>query len=960
MTFRLVKQEFISEYNTQAKLYIHEITGARLLSLTNQDENKVFGINFRTPPKTSNGIAHILEHSVLCGSEKYPVKEPFVEIIKGSLQTFVNAFTYPDKTCYPCASQNLHDFYNLIDIYLDAALHPLISEMTLLQEGWHYELENLEQPLKFKGVVFNEMKGAYSSPDDLLMDKSRNSLFPDNAYGLDSGGDPLVIPDLSYSEFKRFHEDYYHPSNSFVFFYGDDPEEERLKIMDMAFAGFSKKSIDSTIPNQADFNSPVDLQFNYDSAGSEEAKHYITKNWKISDANDLETTFAFQLLDHILLGTPASIIKRRLMESGLGEEVIGGFEAELAETMYTIGLKGVSQENLNQVKELIQSILEEIIRDGLDIDSINASLNTLEFANRELNTGRFPRGLALMLTALRVWLYGGDPIRAMRFENDFIQMREKVQNKEYLTGLVRRYLLENKNAATVTLNPDPNEGNRREKVEQDRLAKVKESLSKDQLTRIIEVTKELKKRQETPDSEEALASIPALSIEDLDKFSKLVTSSEKDGVFHHDIPTNGIFYLDIGFDMSGIPIDLIPYVGLLGKVLLEMGTAKRDYIELTQKIGLETGGIRVAHLLSEKYQQDGQSLYFFLRSKSLPNNAAALFDLLQEILTSPQFNQRDRFKQLLTERRSALEAALIPSGHITINQRLKGHFTQADYIQELISGIDQIYFLRDLGHQVEHDWTKIVSNIERLLKLLVRRNGMVLNVTIDGDKYHALKSEITHFINRFSSTESSIQIISKPVLPKNEGFTLPSQVNYVGSGYNLYRDGAKLSGAWLVANNYLQSTYLWDRVRVQGGAYGGFSIFDPISGVFNYVSYRDPNLMDTVLTFDGASRFLSKLSISPAELKKAIIGTIGDLDAYQLPDAKGWSKMTRMLVGYPEEERQRIRDEVFTTTSSRINQFGVLLEQLSMTSEQVILGSGKSFEGVSAIKGNEIIIKNIL
>lgn len=960
MTFQLIKEDYISEYNTSAKLYVHEQTGARILSLSNQDENKVFGINFRTPPKTSNGIAHILEHSVLCGSKKYPVKEPFIEIIKGSLQTFVNAFTYPDKTCYPCASQNLRDFYNLIDIYLDATLHPLISEMTLLQEGWHYEVEAPSQPLKFKGVVFNEMKGAYSSPDDLLMDKSRNSLFPDNAYGLDSGGDPLVIPDLTYHEFKEFHENYYHPSNAYIYFYGDDPEDERLNIIENALKGYSKKTTNSEIPSQPDFGKPADHQYNYDSAGADDAKHYITKNWKISSANDFETTFAFQLLDHVLLGTPASIVKRRLMESGLGEEVIGGFEAELAETMFTIGLKGIETANVKKAHELINSVLEEIVQNGIDVNSINASLNTLEFDNRELNTGRFPRGLALMLTALRVWLYGGDPIEALRFEQDFSLLRIKVADPGFLPNLVKKFLLNNNNAATVTLVPDPEEGAIRERKENDRLTKVKRSLSEEEISKLIMTTKELKLRQETPDSEEALATIPSLSIDDLNRHSKLVSTTSHESLFHNDIPTNGIFYFDVGFDMSALPVELIPYGGLLGKILLEMGTQKRDYIELTQKIGQDTGGIRISHLISEKYQQEGQALYLFLRAKALPNNALALINLLSEILTSPKFNQPERFKQLVTERRSSLEAALIPSGHITINQRLKSHYSKADHIQELISGIDQIYFLRRLGQRIEKNWDEVVSDIQKMLAILIRRNTMVLNVTLDSKTFNVVQPELEEFRTTIPLLDVPTQSLAKPMIPFNEGFTLPSQVNYVGSGYKLYENYGKLNGSWLVANNYMQSTYLWDRVRVQGGAYGGFSILDPYSGIFNFVSYRDPNLLETIKVFDGSSEFLRSLKISNQELTKSIIGTIGDLDAYQLPDAKGWSKFSRILLGYSDEERQRVREEVFSTDAGNFNQFGELLASLNGATQQVILGSGKSFEGITKIKGREIVVKNIL
>lgn len=960
MSFSLIQEEAIPEIASYAKLYVHEQTGARILSLTNQDENKVFGINFRTPPFNSNGIAHILEHSVLCGSEKYPVKEPFIEIIKGSLQTFVNAFTYPDKTCYPCASQNLQDLYNLIDIYLDAVLHPKITEMTLRQEGWHYELADPNAPLTYKGVVFNEMKGAYSSPEDLLMDQSRISLFPDNAYGFDSGGDPLVIPNLTYAQFKEFHENYYHPSNSFVYFYGDDPEEKRLEIIDNAFKGFSAKAVNSTISNQKDFSAPVRKKLSYDSAGAEDAKNYLTKNWKISSALETSTSTAFELLEHALMATPASYVKRRLLESGLGEDIVGGFESELGETMFTIGLKGIKTEDIEKVDKLIDEILEDVIREGIDQETILASLNTLEFQSRELNTGRFPRGLALMLTALRVWIYGGDPIDALKFEEDFKTLRAKIADKTFLPAMVGKYLLENNNASTITLIPDPAEGARRASIENEALRVAKQAMTLEEINKVMAIEKALKLHQETPDSEEALATIPALSLEDLNRTGKNVSSSQSAQIIHHDIPTNGIFYLDIGFDLSVVPERLIPYVGMLGKVLLEMGTQKRDFIHLSQRIGLQTGGIKSANLISEKFRKNERGLYFFLRSKVLPANTEHLIDLLAEIINEPNLDQKDRFKQLVAERRSGLEAGLIPSGHITINQRLRSHFTLADHIQERITGLDQIYFLRSLSAQIDKEWDYVLADLRELFSALINKNGVIVNTTCDQDIRSATLSGVQSLLSTLPTVEIKPKVFTLPGLPINEAFTLPSQVNYVGSGYQLFQNGLKPSGSLMVVNNYLQTTYLWDRVRVQGGAYGGFSAYDPYTGNFNFLSYRDPNITGTIDTYDGTAEFLKSLKISDSELRKGIIAAIGDLDSYQLPDAKGWSKLNRILFDLSDEQRQQTRDEVFATTVADFNHFGEFLANIQSTSHQVVLGSSKAIGEAGTLKGNEIKISNIL
>lgn len=964
MTFKLIRSQEIKELNSFAKLYVHIKTGARLLSITNEDENKCFGINFRTPPQDSTGIAHILEHSVLCGSEKYPVKEPFVEIIKGSLQTFVNAFTYPDKTCYPCASQNLQDFYNLIDIYNDAVFYPKLTELTFQQEGWHYEIENENDPLQFKGVVFNEMKGAYSSPEDLLSDKSRNSIFPNNSYQYDSGGDPSVMPDLTYQQFKSFHQNLYHPSNSYIFFYGDDPEENRLEIMEKVLGQFEANTFNSSISDQPNFAHPVTHQFPYDSGDTPDPKGYITINWKLSPAIDIQNSLKFSLLDHILLGTAASIMKRVLLESGLGEDLTGGFDDHLKETMFSIGLKGVDPENFQRVETLIMDTLDTIVKSGIDPEMIKASLNTLEFQLREQNTGNFPRGLALMISALSTWIYGGDPIDALSFEPQLAQIKKDLATPGIFENLISDYLIKNPHRATVKLVPDAEEGNRRNEIEQTRLSKHRETLSKDEITSLIKSTEALKKFQETPDSEAALATIPSLSISDLErniKVSKTNTTNHSEFVeYHQEIATNGILYFDIGFDLSTIPQNLLPYVGILGKLLLELGTKKYDFIKLTQKIGQDTGGIRTASFISNKFQSQKSVKFFFLRGKALTDQATDLFDILSEIINNVDLDQKDRLKQIITERRSGLEAGLIPGGSSVIHQRLKAHFSTPDRILDEINGINQIFFLRQLIEQIEQDWPSVLQNLRTITRALFNKNNAVVNSTIDAEGYSSLSNARKGFMDSLSASKNLTYDWQYEKLPSNEVFTLPSQVNYVGSGYHLYSAGYEFNGNLNVINNYLQTTYLWERVRVQGGAYGGFSVFDHITGVFDFLSYRDPNVLSTIENYDNTGNFLCDLKISDSELTKSIIGTIGDMDGYLLPDAKGWQALGRLILEYSPEARQKIRDDVFAVKPSDFQKFGALLNMVKPSAETVILGSANSFDTISTIKEQPVLLRKLL
>jgi presequence protease len=969
MSFTLTQTRTIPEINATGKVFIHNQTGARVLSITNNDENKVFGITFRTPPPDSTGVAHIMEHSVLCGSRKYPVKEPFVELIKGSLNTFLNAFTYPDKTCYPVASQNLKDFYNLIDVYLDAVFYPLIPEHTLRQEGWHYEIESPDDPLTLKGVVFNEMKGAYSSPDDLLGDKSRASLFPDNAYGLDSGGDPSVIPDLSYAQFKAFHESYYHPSNSYIYFYGDDPEEERLNILELWLKDFEKKDVNSQVPLQKKFNAPKQLTLNYDAGDSPDAKAYITLNWLLSQSDDVETTLGLSLLSHILLATPASPLKKVLIESGLGEDVTGGFEEQLRQTMFSAGMKGIRTEDLDKVEKLILETLTRLNREGIDPDTVAASMNTVEFALREQNTGRFPRGLSMMINALSTWLYDSDPLAILAFEAPFSSIKEKVARGRYFETLISHYLLANQHRTSVKLLPDVEEGKRRDAVEKERLAKAKAAMTDAEIKKVINLAAELKLRQETPDSPEALATLPALSLSDIDKVIKSIPiekierksgASIQPNVLYHDLFTNGILYLDLGFDLHSLPDNLLPYAGLLGRLLLEMGTDREDFVKLTQRIGRDTGGIHPASLTSSRYGSPDSVAYLFLRGKAVASQSGALLDIFKDILLTARLDNRERFKQIVLEEKAGMEAGLVPGGHAVVNRRLRARFTEADWAAEQMSGIAQLFFLRDLAEAVEKDWAGVLEKLETVRHLLVNRAAMIANVTLDKANWKAFQPQLDIFL----ATLPVLEVASTKWLPatsKNfEGLTIPSQVNYVAKGANLYKLGYKLNGSVQVINNYLGTTWLWEKVRVQGGAYGGFSVFDINSGVFTFLSYRDPNLTASLDNYDGTAEFLKNLEIANAELEKSIIGTIGELDAYLLPDAKGWTSMTRTLIGMTDERRQQFRNEVLGATAKDFKDFGNVLADLAQKGEIVVLGSAEAIEKANKERKGLLDVKKVL
>ena len=965
--FELVKEQEIPELNSKARLFRHVKTGAELLSLENDDENKVFDITFRTPPEDSTGIAHIMEHCVLGGSRKYRVKEPFVELIKGSLYTFVNAFTASDWTTYPVASTNLQDYYNLVDVYLDAVFYPLVTPRHLEQEGWHYELENVADPLIFKGVVFNEMKGAYSSPDNVFGRYNQQSLFPDNAYGHDSGGDPTVIPDLTYEQFKKFHETLYHPSNSRIFFYGDDDPEERLRIMNEWLRDFDRIEVDSLVPLQGHFAEPRQVTHPYSVAGDvAEAKGFVQVNWMLEENTDPALTMALSILSYALVSTPASPLRKALIDSGLGEDVTGGgFSSRLRQNTFGVGLKGIDVADAEKVEALILGTLAELAENGLEPDMVEAAVNTIEFSLRENNTGNFPRGLSLALRALSTWLYDRDPLGPLAFEEPLTAVKTQLADQPtYLQDLIRQYLLDNPHRSTVILEPDAELAGRLEEAEKKRLADVKAGLSGDELLAIIDETRELKRLQETPDSPEALAAIPRLTLDDLDKENKIIPLAISDlhgsQLLYHDLFTNGIVYLDLGFDLRALPADLLPYVKLFGRSLVEIGTETEDFVKLSQRIGRKTGGIWPGSFTSTMENGRSAAARLFLRGKATMEQAGDMLDIMRDVLLTVKLDNRERFRQMVLEAKASKEAGLVPSGHIVTNTRLKAHFTEAAWVSEQIGGIEYLFFLRQLAEAVEHDWPSVLARLEEVRRLLVNRSSLVVNVTLDEANYGRFLPILSDFVTAVPANPLQLNDWSPAFGRRDEGLTIPAQVNYVGKGANLYDLGYKLHGSVAVIGKYLGTTYLWEKIRVQGGAYGGFSTFDRFSGVWSYLSYRDPNLLGTLANYDGTAEFLRHLNLSDDELTKSIIGAIGAIDSYQLPDAKGYTSMSRHLIGESDIQRQQFRDEVLGTTTADFKAFGEVLAQVNEAATVVVLGSADAITKANESQKDWLDVKKVM
>ncbi len=948
--FKLLWEQDVQEVLGKATLWEHKTTGAQLLSIKNNDENKSFGVTLRTPPSDSSGVAHILEHSVLCGSENYRTREPFVELLKGSLQTFLNAFTFPDKTCYPVASTNVQDFYNLIDVYIDAVFHPLITQDTFLQEGWHVEALSPDEPWTFKGVVYNEMKGVYSTPDSVLAEQSQQAVFPDMLYNLDSGGKPQDILNLTYEKFKNFHKNYYHPSNARFFFWGDDDEDKRLEIVANAIKDYDRIEQNSEIPLQKHHDMPRQIEVPYASSGGKNGAMF-TVNWLLTENASPTDVLIFEILEHILEGLPGSPLRKALIESGLGEDTTGiGLETDLRQLYYSVGLKGMDARQIHEAEMLIFNTLAELVAQGISQETIEAAINSVEFALREKNSGRFPRGIDAMVTCLSSWLYTTDPNMALAplmWDAPLASIKARLAQGEHIfEQYIEKWFLNNEHRSTVILLPDTTYAERLAKEEQERMARIQDACNPTERAAMVAETQRLRSVQERADSPEALASIPSLSIADLALKNKTIPIAEKGDkntpILVHDLDTAGIAYVNLLLPLQAVPEKLIPLIPLLGRALTEMGTTKRDFVQMGMHIAAKTGGIWADPFLATHRVNRTPIAYFTLGGKAVGDKVDDLFDILHEILFSPKLDQQERFSQMLLEAKARLEYSLVSSGHIATSLRIKARHSSTGWLEELTGGISHLEYLRKLIDEVENNWSEVLTDLHNLHSAIISAKGCIMDCTGDSNTLKIVEPRATSFMAAIPQKGLPTATWTKPHLPPAEVFTAPAQINYVGKGANLYDLGYKYHGSAQVIFKYLRMGYLWEKIRVQGGAYGAFCAFDRLSGVLMQASYRDPAVLETIQTYDNTADFLRAFKPDKRELSAAIVGTIGDIDTYLLPDAKAAASLGRHLCADTDDVRQQMRDEVLSTTAQDFNNLADIMEQAAKLGSISILGGAKA------------------
>ena len=946
--YEILDEHRVEDVQSDGFILRHKKSGARIAILSNNDDNKVFYIGFRTPPEDETGVPHIIEHTTLCGSKKFPVKDPFIELAKGSLNTFLNAMTYPDKTVYPVASCNDQDFKNLMDVYLDAVFNPNITkyEEIFKQEGWHYELTGKDDELKINGVVYNEMKGAYSSPDEVLSSQIYRSLFPDNTYSKDSGGNPEYIPKLTYEAYLDFYHKYYHPSNSYIYLYGDMDVVERLEWLDKEYLSlYDYKKVNSEINKQPAFDEikNVEAQYSITMDDSQENKTYLSYNRVVGDSLDEMLYQAFDVLDYALVSSPGAPVKQALIDAGIGDDVYGSYDAGILQPVFSFVAKNANASQADEFESIIENTLKEVIKTGINKEALLAGINSSEFKFREADFGQFPKGLLFGLNCLDSWLFDDmKPFIHLECLGTFAKLRKAVDT-DYFEKLIQEYLLDNTHGSSVTVKPKRGLGNEREEALAKELSDYKASLSDEEIKKLIEDTEHLKKYQEEPSSDEDLRKLPMLTRADMKKnampFSNIEDELLDVKVVRHDIESNGIDYISFLFDAGDFAQSELGYLGFFTNALGLVSTEKYSYTDLANATNIYTGGISTGTASHPDIKDRNNFVFKFeVKLKVLEKNLDKALELMEQMLLSSDFTDTKRLGELVAQIKARLQANLSSSGHLVAAMRSMSSFSRYALYQDELKGIAFYRSICRIEKELSESPKSVSDKLAAIAKKLFARNRMLISFTGNNEAYGNAKPSLEKVIAGFNKMSAVGNQAEVHFNTAKEAFIDASQIQYVAKTGDFICEGYEYTGALRLLRIILSYDYLWINVRVKGGAYGCMNTFLR-SGESYFVSYRDPNLSDTLDVYDRIPEYIKNFSPDERDMTKYIIGTFSALDTPMNPEAKGSRSLSAYLEGITYEQIQKERNEILNAQPEDIRRLADLVEAVLKKDSICVIGN---------------------
>lgn len=946
--YEILDEHRVEDVQSDGFILRHKKSGARIAILSNNDDNKVFYIGFRTPPEDETGVPHIIEHTTLCGSKKFPVKDPFIELAKGSLNTFLNAMTYPDKTVYPVASCNDQDFKNLMDVYLDAVFNPNITkyEEIFKQEGWHYELTGKDDELKINGVVYNEMKGAYSSPDEVLSSQIYRSLFPDNTYSKDSGGNPEYIPKLTYEAYLDFYHKYYHPSNSYIYLYGDMDVVERLEWLDKEYLSlYDYKKVNSEINKQPAFDEikNVEAQYSITMDDSQENKTYLSYNRVVGDTLDEMLYQAFDVLDYALVSSPGAPVKQALIDAGIGDDVYGSYDAGILQPVFSFVAKNANASQADEFESIIENTLKEVVKTGINKEALLAGINSSEFKFREADFGQFPKGLLFGLNCLDSWLFDDmKPFIHLECLGTFAKLRKAVDT-DYFEKLIQEYLLDNTHGSSVTVKPKRGLGNEREEALAKELSDYKASLSDEEIKKLIEDTEHLKKYQEEPSSDEDLRKLPMLTRADMKKnampFSNIEDELSDVKVVRHDIESNGIDYISFLFDAGDFAQSELGYLGFFTNALGLVSTEKYSYTDLANATNIYTGGISTGTASHPDIKDRNNFVFKFeVKLKVLEKNLDKALELMEQMLLTSDFTDTKRLGELVAQIKARLQANLSSSGHLVAAMRSMSSFSRYALYQDELKGVAFYRSICCIEKELSESPKSVSDKLAAIAKKLFARNRMLISFTGNNEAYGNAKPSLEKVIAGFDKMSAIGNQAEVHFNTAKEAFIDASQIQYVAKTGDFICEGYEYTGALRLLRIILSYDYLWINVRVKGGAYGCMNTFLR-SGESYFVSYRDPNLSDTLDVYDKIPEYIKSFSPDERDMTKYIIGTFSALDTPMNPEAKGSRSLSAYLEGITYEQIQKERNEILNAQPEDIRRLADLVEAVLKKDSICVIGN---------------------